>query len=1720
MFRTSSAVLLLVSALAAITHPGIASQSARNNEHKQAVAVTLIRDNPSSTHLNIKISEFTHDKVNIAGRVYDKFTIGDELTLSQDGYPDLPCLSRTVLIPPQSGVRLSTNLINSRIEEGISPLPASASGNLEGYKDAPEYLKHDGFWPPEPVVIGKPAIMRGCRVVNVTLFPFQYNRSTGQMRINEELDFELTYEGIGQNIVADPGRNVRSAMFNRVIGSMVENPPSPSRDDPVNGGSVVYVTGDWNSVVERLEPLLEWRRRMGWTAEIIRVDEAGDYDHVKAAVQDAYDEWDIPPEYVVICGQAQDPYMIGFWDARISGYYDYETDHVYGLLEGDDVLPEAAVGRLVFSSTQVLEGIVEKIIQYESDPYLGVNDDEGWQRRAAVASVDNRSGLSSVDACRWTRNLMLRHGFDEVSEFYWSPNDHQVDPTNFIGSNFDNGISFFMFRGWMSSIDRGALDNLRHPGMLPFAIIATCNTGDFYNHYWGYSEIERLLMNPDGGAIGAVGTSGATYTSYNNLMIAGSMRGILVEDITTQGWAMMRGKLDLFRNYEGRGDMPHPNDDELECWLASTYIFNLMGDPATDLYTDIPRELEVDHQETINCGQTRFEVHVAYADNEEDAADIQVCLYKPDEFQAVEQTDEDGVAVFNLDHEWVLDGEIQLTVTRHNLMPYLTDIEIVDAEMLIGVGAWDIGNEDNIAHPAEELDLVVEIVNYGEVQPDGELNLILTPADQHLEVIQGEAQFEIAPEPGEFGIVQFRVYIGGGFPDGEDAVFNLTATCGDEEWIGSISIPVEGPDLQFTEMVWAGEPLQPGEIAELLIYIENTGRVSSPHLDATLISLSHAVNVMIAGAEYEPMEPGGSERSDDIFRVSAPLYRIPGSTAEMALALEANDGFRDTTFFTINVGEPDDGDPFGPDNYGYSCFDSRDEDWFFAPGYNWIEIDPWRGRGVDTELSDTEEENDESVVVELPFDFTYYGEEFGRITICTNGWMAMGNQANLITGRNRRIPGGMVASGMICPYWNDLITTRDGGIYTYFDEEEHIFIVEWSKVRRLSPNGGQEPLLTFQAILYDSEFHPSYTGDGDIVFQYQDIDNSRQCFNWDTPYGTVGIGSPDQTDGLEYTYWNSYHPGATPLEDDLAIKFTTMLNISAFGFIGGQVTDAANGDPIEDVLITSNCGSWDRTDVNGEYLLRNVFADPDFAIDITARKEFWQTQVIEGLEVAEDETTEVNIEMLHPEFSLDPEWLHARILPDSGQTCTVTLSNSGNSPVHFKSRFLYIGNEFGAGSDPEASGSFIPPERDDPDEAWDPLLTWNVTEPTNSDRIPGGDYRITGITFVGDMWYISGSSNHGDTLNYFHIFDRNGEFIETIEQPIRERFGIRDMEYYEGYIYGVAATSARHIIKIDPEDGSEVDRWELPNRVSSAYCITINPSNGHFFAASIANDIFELELVEDELREVRSFRVVDPRDEEWVRRYGLAWFRDDRDGCPLYFTVDKDIENSPEIPDISIFKMNPQTEEIHYVTGLDDLDPSCRGRCGISITPKWHNSIWVFAAILDNPEGDIAALYELDFNANWVNYSPQSDIVDGDASLSICLEFNTADLDTGEYSVGIEFLHDAAPGITVLPVYLSVGYYGVGFEDDNLPHEYVLKQNYPNPFNPSTDICYSLRDACDVKLVVYDMLGREVAVLVNDQQSAGRYSIPFEGDDLSAGLYFYRLEAGNFRSVKKMVLVK
>jgi 7,8-dihydropterin-6-yl-methyl-4-(beta-D-ribofuranosyl)aminobenzene 5'-phosphate synthase len=120
---------------------------------------------------------------------------------------------------------------------------------------------------------------------------------------------------------------------------------------------------------------------------------------------------------------------------------------------------------------------------------------------------------------------------------------------------------------------------------------------------------------------------------------------------------------------------------------------------------------------------------------------------------------------------------------------------------------------------------------------------------------------------------------------------------------------------------------------------------------------------------------------------------------------------------------------------------------------------------------------------------------------------------------------------------------------------------------------------------------------------------------------------------------------------------------------------------------------------------------------------------------------------------------------------------------------------------------------------------------------------------------------------------------------------------------------------------------------------------------------------------------------------------------------------------------------------------------------------------------------------------------------------------------GSDFVEMGVGRVITLPAHTITSREETGSRS-SAPKTFALDQNYPNPFNPSTEICYQLSTNSVATLTLHDLLGREVAVLVNERKEAGRYSVQWDAASFPSGIYFCRFQAGAFRQTKRMVLLK
>ena len=1090
-----------------------------------------------SVELEFSLNGYELEEIYERGDIYQKISYSNEGELLEIGKPDLPVFSRLVAVPNEGEVSVEILSYESEIISDILIFPQQEL-QIDGQPRNTGFVIDEDFYisgsvfPEKNVNLGIPAIIRDHRIVNITVNPFQYDPVNRELTIIKNLDFKINCSGQNGENVKIHNRK-KSRFFESIYASTIVNYESlRSRDDEYQKPSYLFIYPTSSPVQQNLQLLTNWKHQKGFKVTVASTTETGTtLNSIKNYIQDAYDNWEDPPEFVCLVGDANGSFVIP------TGNYSGPGDQYYTLLEGDDILADIFIGRLSFNTILELQTIIAKILGYEKEPYLG---EQNWYQEALLVGDPSSSEQSCIITNKYIKELINAdedgYTFDEIYSGSFASG---------MNNSINDGVNYFNYRGYigMSGWGNSNINSLTNGFKLPVAVILTCSTGGF-DSGWDDCRSELLLKagspTVPKGAIAAIGTAtSTTHTCFNNCVDMGIFYGIFVDHIFHMGGALNRGKLNLYLNYP-----QNPNNSVYKF----SYWNNLMGDPGMEVWTNVPQEMNVTYESQIPYGSNYMNVSIKDTDENPIEGAWVTAQKGEDIIFSIGFTDESGNLTLPFASETL--GDVNLTVTKHNFIPHLGSFELVQSDVFPNVYEIEIdddnsdtssGNGDGIINPGEVIELNVALKNYGTLSATG-IYAEISSTSEFVEITDAsEIYGTIEPGTSIFSEDDFDLSINPDIVDGTEILINIVISDDNEnQWNDTIILTTDGANLQAHdyEIMDANNILDPGETAELVVTIENLGSISATGISGILTSPDNRIYIDDANAYFGDALSGEQiSNNSDTFELTASSHLIPGTLIIMNLNLTDENGYNANTSFVLEVGEASVTDPLGPDGYGYYCYDNGDTGYQEVPIYNWIEIDPdYGGSGTVISLYDYGDTGDIEIL-DLPFTFQFYGEPYDQITVCTNGWISPGITEQY-SFMNWHVPGPGGPSPMIAPLWDDL-KTGGGHVCYFYDPVENYFVVEWSELQN-DYNNNEE---TFQVILYDPEFYPTISGNGDILFQYNTINNVDQGDYYayhvqHGQYATVGIEDHTGTIGLEYTYNNSYPSAAEPLDDEMAILFT------------------------------------------------------------------------------------------------------------------------------------------------------------------------------------------------------------------------------------------------------------------------------------------------------------------------------------------------------------------------------------------------------------------------------------------------------------------------------------------------------------------------------------------------------------------------------------------------------
>ena len=1662
-------------------------------------------EHEGSFTVEIEIPVIHQEEVLIGGERYLQLAIPGGGYRGELGQASLPTITRLVAVPDNLDVQARVLEAEKRTFSGLKLAPLQSEKDESFVRDE-AYFSRQGLDATPAVMVGEPAIMGNLRVVSVTFNPVHYDPARDEVVVAYRQQLEITFSGTNLKNAAPRPRRFIPESFDLMYRQTVLN--YTSAKGAVGPGKYLVICADNSTVIANLDPLLEWRLKQGYEVQLATLSETGSStSSIKSFIQGVYDSGPNPLEFVVLAGDATGTLGVVTWQEGLSGYSG-EGDHYYTTLAGSDILADVHVGRLSFRDTSELSTIVSKIVDYETAPYMG---DPGWFQRAALVGDPGSSGASCIHTNQQIKSDLLSLGYTAV-DTVWSGN------TSLIMTNYNKGGTIHTYRGYwgMSGVTTGHIDGMSNGEMLSFAVIPTCDTGSFRQDT--HARSEAFLRAPNGGGVACIGMATiGTKTRENNCMFLGFLDGVLNSGDWRVGPALTRGKLEMYNNYIDND----PN--HAETWMV---WYNLMGDPATEIWTSSPKDLFVSHPTSLAVGAGAVTITVE-GTGSVPIEGARVAIYKKSQISAVGYTDASGEVTLPLDSHTA--GTLRVTALYHNFVPYQGTVTMGSEPTFVTYTSHTLdddnsgassGNNDGQLNPGETCELPVQVTNLGTGTAYG-VSGTLTSTDPYVSISDGSEGFgDIGSGASAWSTGSYVFGLAANAPEAHLVEFELLLTDGGDSWVSLVEIMVRAAAGQAESYTWggAGATLDPGESGTLSIEIRNVGSLSIGSATATLTTESPWISISDASGTYGAIGPGGTgENSGDPFSITVDGACFQGYLATFEMILDFASGAQDTVVFQTTVGTVSSDDPVGPDQYGYYIFDNTDTSYSEAPVYSWVEIDPiYGGSGTSVGLSDTGYENDDTRPVDLPFTFSFYGEPYNKISVCSNGWIAMG-VTDIKLWYNKTLPGSGGPGRMIAGFWDDLYIPGGGDVCYWYDTANNRFVIEYSRVR-LEANNNTE---TFEIILYDPEHYPTESGDGIIVCQYNTVSNTD---SWDG-YATVGMQNQDRNDGLVYTYWNDYAAGAATLASGRAISIVPV-SPQAQGYLEGDVTNVTGGgSSIEGAsvrvveaartLTTQADGHYYGSVPGGTYLV--IASHESFAPDTTS-----------GVTVVEGQTTVQDFALTD---ILGPYILNTTDYPDTDDTVGpyVIQTNITDYSAVAETRFYYTSSTSG-GPHEVTLTSIDPPtglyQAEIPGQATGSVVQYWVTATDiadNESADPAGAPFSTYVFIVGVIT----------------IFDD-------------------DMESDQGWTVGAAGDDASAGIweRVDPngvwDGGTEVQPEDdaTPNPGIRCY-ITGNDPPGSPQGTddvdggktTLVSPVFNLSGYVNAVVEYKRWYTNDtgfsPGEDYWVVEVsdnGSTWVALENTNVSERSWLTQSFVLSPTIDMTSTvqFRFVASDEGSGSVVeaGVDDFLLT-----GYTVSGDDTESPVVTVTV---PNGGEVFLSGQSYAIEWTATDDIGVVMthvilstDGGSSFPDTLvsgalggswDWTVPDLSEPDCRIKVVCL-DAAQnqGSDVSDADFTISNVS-GVEDTPAAH-FALAQNRPNPFNPRTQIEFGLPREQRITLRVYDVEGRLVRTLAQGVHPAGRHSVAWDGTDgrgarVSSGLYFYRLTTLQKTITRKMMLLK
>jgi hypothetical protein len=870
----------------------------------------------------------------------------------EPGKPQLPVRLLHVALPPGSEVRevIVTGMASEVLPDQYHIFPGQPPQILSRMDDPipftepqPEVYSLTKEYPGKLLEFTETGLFGGYQLAGILVYPVQYVPAEKKIKFYSHLEFEVHYTSGGKTPLPVRKRSETArALYQTIVQKKVLNPEhgnTPLRvEEPPSSslppGDYEYVIITDTTFVSAFQPLADWKTKKGVPATIVTVDwilnsypGCDRAERVRNFIKDAYQNWgtvwvllggdtDKVPDrsaWAMDCEWGGSPdendIRCDLYFSDLDGSWDANGNRIYGEVEDSiDMYADVFVGRASCSTVSKVEALVQKLLTYEMNPPLDYPTRMLFCAEILWPNPYTNSGIAKdlID------EKYVPAQFDPITKLYealGNENGTTVLAAMNAGQNIINhdGHAWYSIMGfgtsYLSISDMDALYN--HPrnsilfsvGCWPAAFDYDCIA-------------EHFINNPDGGGVAFVGNSRYGWGSPGNPEYGYSDR----YDREFFGSLFARGFYHIGATVADMKAFFVPRSQQENVYRWCMYQVNLLGGPEMPIWTDTPEYMIVEYSDTIPEGSSPLTVTVLKADgSSQPVPEALVCLMKTDEVYQRGLTDSQGQINFDISPS--SGGQLYVTVTAHNFLPWQDSAWVVDADAYVLYQSHQIddttgGNADGLINPGENITLPVVLENYGSDTAYNVYAVLRSSGDPYLTLIDTSGEFgTMNPGQATTGSEPYSFSVDSNCPNGHVICFDLVINDGyGSSWTSMLPVTVTTPSLIYQSYLvndasgnGNGIP-EPDETLELTVLMKNEGMELAREVSGVLYTSNSYIQINDSTASFGDVSCGGVGSGtfqihvhSDCPDTNFPYFDLEASTI---------DGYVFEDSFILTIGEP------------------------------------------------------------------------------------------------------------------------------------------------------------------------------------------------------------------------------------------------------------------------------------------------------------------------------------------------------------------------------------------------------------------------------------------------------------------------------------------------------------------------------------------------------------------------------------------------------------------------------------------------------------------------------------------------------------------------------------------------------------------------------------------------------------------------------------------------